>query len=361
MASANLGVGVIGCGTVGGGVVKLLMSQKEHLLRKTGVTIELRKAADLDPGQARLDRLARRNPADGGCQRLVLDDPDIGVVVEVIGGVKPAQGFIETALARGQARGHRQQGAHRQEGPRALRLGAQAQRHPALRGQLVRRHSGDSRLRPIPGGEPLREAARHRQRHDQLHPDQDVPRGRRVRRRAWPRRNGWATPRPTRPPTWMATTRPTSCPSSRRWPSTATSTTARSTPRASGHHRARHRHRQELRLRHQAARHRRGPRRRPGRAARPSRHARPKRHPLAAVNDSFNAVFARGNFVGDVMFYGRGAGELPTASAIVGDIIDLAMHQVKGGTSPRMNFGSQSKKPWCPWARSRPSSTCAST
>ena len=68
-----------------------------------------------------------------------------------------------------------------------------------------------------------------------------------------------------------------------------------------------------------------------------------KHHPLAAVNDSFNAVFARGNFVGDVMFYGRGAGELPTASAIVGDIIDLAMHQSKGGTSPRMNFGSQKK------------------
>jgi homoserine dehydrogenase len=69
----------------------------------------------------------------------------------------------------------------------------------------------------------------------------------------------------------------------------------------------------------------------------------PKRHPLAAVNDSFNAVFARGNYVGDVMFYGRGAGQLPTASAIVGDIIDLAMHQNSGGTSPRMNFGSLKK------------------
>jgi homoserine dehydrogenase len=69
----------------------------------------------------------------------------------------------------------------------------------------------------------------------------------------------------------------------------------------------------------------------------------PNHHPLAAVNDSFNAVFARGNFVGDVMFYGRGAGELPTASAIVGDIIDLAMHQCAGGTSPRMNFGSLKK------------------
>ena len=69
----------------------------------------------------------------------------------------------------------------------------------------------------------------------------------------------------------------------------------------------------------------------------------PKEHPLAAVSDSFNAVFARGNYVGDVMFYGRGAGALPTASAIVGDIIDLAMHQRGGGTSPRMNFGTLNK------------------
>ena len=43
-------------------------------------------------------------------------------------------------------------------------------------------------------------------------------------------------------------------------------------------------------------------------------------HPLAAVNDSFNAVFVRGDAVGDTMFYGRGAGEMPTARALVGDV-----------------------------------------
>jgi len=41
-------------------------------------------------------------------------------------------------------------------------------------------------------------------------------------------------------------------------------------------------------------------------------------HPLAAVKDVYNAVFVRGNAVGEAMFYGRGAGELPTASAVVG-------------------------------------------
>lgn len=46
-------------------------------------------------------------------------------------------------------------------------------------------------------------------------------------------------------------------------------------------------------------------------------------HPLASVRDSFNAIFVHGDAVDDVMFYGRGAGELPTASAVMGDVIDV--------------------------------------
>lgn len=50
----------------------------------------------------------------------------------------------------------------------------------------------------------------------------------------------------------------------------------------------------------------------------------PINHPLASVKDSFNAVFVHGDAVGDTMFYGRGAGSLPTGSAVVGDIMDIA-------------------------------------
>ncbi|MFR7899945.1 MAG: homoserine dehydrogenase [Ruminococcus sp.] len=49
----------------------------------------------------------------------------------------------------------------------------------------------------------------------------------------------------------------------------------------------------------------------------------PAEHPLASVNDSYNAVFVRGDAVGDTMFYGRGAGEFPTASAVVGDVFEV--------------------------------------
>ncbi len=50
---------------------------------------------------------------------------------------------------------------------------------------------------------------------------------------------------------------------------------------------------------------------------------------LASVDDVFNAILVRGNAIGDVVFYGRGAGKLPTASAVVADVIDCAKHTVK--------------------------------
>lgn len=49
-------------------------------------------------------------------------------------------------------------------------------------------------------------------------------------------------------------------------------------------------------------------------------------HPLSTVHGVFNAIFVKGNVIGDVMFYGKGAGKLPTASAVVADIVDAVKH-----------------------------------
>ncbi len=54
-----------------------------------------------------------------------------------------------------------------------------------------------------------------------------------------------------------------------------------------------------------------------------------KDHPLYCVNDVFNAVYVHGNMLGDSMYYGRGAGKLPTASAVVSDVVDCARHPGK--------------------------------
>jgi homoserine dehydrogenase len=60
-----------------------------------------------------------------------------------------------------------------------------------------------------------------------------------------------------------------------------------------------------------------------------------KDHPLAAVRDSFNAVFIEGEAVGELMLYGRGAGGMPTASAVLGDLIDAA-HNLRSGGAGRI-------------------------
>ena len=69
----------------------------------------------------------------------------------------------------------------------------------------------------------------------------------------------------------------------------------------------------------------------------------PKEHPLASVRDSFNAVFIEGDAVGQLMFYGRGAGGLPTGSAVLGDLIDAAVNLRRGahasvGSLPRASI-----------------------
>jgi len=51
-----------------------------------------------------------------------------------------------------------------------------------------------------------------------------------------------------------------------------------------------------------------------------------KNHPVANVEDVFNAIIVKGNAIGDAMFYGKGAGKLPTASAVVADVIDIVRH-----------------------------------
>lgn len=55
----------------------------------------------------------------------------------------------------------------------------------------------------------------------------------------------------------------------------------------------------------------------------------PVDHPLASVRDAYNAVFIKGDAVGNLMLYGRGAGDLPTGSAIVSDIVNACLHQSK--------------------------------
>ena len=69
----------------------------------------------------------------------------------------------------------------------------------------------------------------------------------------------------------------------------------------------------------------------------------PVGHPLASVRDSFNALFIEADAVGELMFYGRGAGGMPTASAVLGDVIDAAKNLVSGARGATV--GTLARKP----------------
>ena len=73
----------------------------------------------------------------------------------------------------------------------------------------------------------------------------------------------------------------------------------------------------------------------------------PSSHPLAAVNDVFNAVFVRSNAAGELMFYGRGAGGLPTASAVVGNIVE-AVNNLLHGNRGRIGCTCYKEEPLVP-------------
>jgi homoserine dehydrogenase len=72
----------------------------------------------------------------------------------------------------------------------------------------------------------------------------------------------------------------------------------------------------------------------------------PNQHPLASVRDSFNALFLEGDAVGELMFYGRGAGGGPTASAVLGDLIDASKNLISG--SRGATIGTLARKPVLP-------------
>ncbi|MEM7276009.1 MAG: ACT domain-containing protein, partial [Actinomycetota bacterium] len=68
----------------------------------------------------------------------------------------------------------------------------------------------------------------------------------------------------------------------------------------------------------------------------------PDEHPLASVRGSFNAVFVEGEAAGELMFYGRGAGGRPTASAVLGDLVDASTN-LRRGTFEPVPFGPRAR------------------
>jgi homoserine dehydrogenase len=92
----KINVGLIGLGTVGGGVVKLLRDNADVITRRLGIPVELKAAADLDESRAKALKLGKGIYTKDASK--IINNPDVDVVVELIGGYNPAKAFILDAL-----------------------------------------------------------------------------------------------------------------------------------------------------------------------------------------------------------------------------------------------------------------------
>ncbi|HIJ72734.1 MAG TPA: homoserine dehydrogenase [Candidatus Hydrogenedentes bacterium] len=91
-----IGVGVIGAGTVGGGVIKTLIANSESIAARAGVDVALTHVAELDAG--RLGEFDLTGVQTGSDAEALIENPDVAVVCELIGGIEPAKSFILKAL-----------------------------------------------------------------------------------------------------------------------------------------------------------------------------------------------------------------------------------------------------------------------
>ena len=178
----SLKVAVLGCGSVGSQVVRLLGEQAGDLAARVGAPVELVGVA-----VRRLDAPREVEVPDGllttDAAALVARD-DVDLVVEVIGGIEPARALILAALENGAVGRHRQQGAARRGRPDPLRGRREGRPRPLLRGRRRRRDPDPAPAARVAGRRPGHPGARHRQRHHQLHPRQDGHLRRRLRRGA---------------------------------------------------------------------------------------------------------------------------------------------------------------------------------
>ncbi len=337
----KLQVGVIGCGTVGAGVVKILTGLAKELEQKAGIEIILKKAADKDPVKRKALNVSKdilTEDAD-----VVLKDPQIKVVVEVIGGVNPAKKFIEAALNSGKHVVTANKELIAKHGQELFALARKNKvslffEASACGGIPIIRALTDSlagnKIKKIVG---IVNGTTNFILTKMLHEGAEF-----TEVLAEAQRLGFAEADPTADIDGhdaaykLAILGTLSFNSFFDYKQIYTegirNISARDIAIAEEHGSVikllaigvEHDNKSvELRVHPVMLK---------------------KDHPLAAVNHSFNAVFVEGSNIGEAMFYGKGAGQLPTASAIVGDIVDLARHYPQGGTSPSLNFGLEKKK-----------------
>ena len=163
-----IGIGLMGLGVVGSGVARILQQKADVYARQIGRPLVLRRVLVRDPAKARdfpIDPALLTTRAQD-----LLDDPEIDLIIEVMGGEEPAYGYLRDALKADKFVVTAQQRSDGEARRRVARVGARAQRRPAVRGERRRRHPDHRAAEARPAGERHRRRDGDHQRHDELHP-----------------------------------------------------------------------------------------------------------------------------------------------------------------------------------------------
>jgi homoserine dehydrogenase len=320
----TLTVGLLGCGTVGSGVVRLLREHADQIAGRVGARIELGPVAVRDPSRARdvpLDHVTTDAMA-------VVDDPDVDIVVEVMGGVQPARDLIAAALRQGKSVVTANKELVAAFGGELFTIaqekGARLEYEAAVAGGIpiikpMRESLAGDRVRKVLGilngttnyiltkmteeGVEFAEALAEAQElgFAEADPTADVD-GHDAASKAAILASIAFDARVVADDVYREGIR-------------SITATDIANARRMGY---------VIKLLAIAEK--------VGDAIGVRVHPAlvPAEHPLASVRESFNAVFVDAEAVGDLMFYGRGAGSLPTASAIVGDVVTVARSLLAG-------------------------------
>ena len=326
-------IGLLGCGNVGAALVELVNAQADAVEARTGIRLEVTRIAVRNvsaPRAVDLDTSLLTRDAEA-----VVTDPDIDIVVEAMGGIEPARSLILDALKSGKPVVTANKELLANVGAELYGAAEAAGRDLLFEASVA---GGIPIMRALPR-EPARRAgpagARDHQRHHQLHPHEDERRGGGGREGdyastlAEAQRLGYAERDPTADVEGFDAGAKAAI----------IATVAFGAKVVAGD--VYHEGIADITSNELAVARRLGyvvkllaiVERDPGDgeiSVRVHPALVPAQHPLAAVRDSFNAVFVEGDFVGSLMFYGRGAGGAPTASAVFGDVVDAAVNLRRG-------------------------------
>ena len=325
--SSPVRVGLLGCGNVGAAIVRLIDEHADVLAARAGVAVEVARVAVRDVSKVRDVKLAPERFTDDGAALVV--DPDVDVVVEVIGGVDPARQLISDALRAGKpvVTANKELIAH--HGPELFKLAADAGVDLLFEASVA-------------GGIPLMRPLRESLAGDRIRRVMGIVNGTTnfILTRmaedgssfdvalAEAQRLGYAEPDPTADVEGHDAAAKAAIIATIAFGARVgiedvyregiSKVTADDIESAAilGY---------TVKLL-AVAEEQEG-----GIAVRVHPAMVPVHHPLAAVRDAFNAVFIEAEAVGELMLYGRGAGGGPTASAVLGDLVDAVKNLVGGG------------------------------